>query len=131
MSTEPPVDRLELVALREKVATISEENTFVNELNDDLTWKNGELGIENEDLKKSLALAEERQKRFFDYWRCAEEELTKQIELNKELMQQLEAEKAKTSSAEQSEKILLDVDDLAANTFPSVQNNQQIVTMSQ
>ncbi|KAF5686384.1 hypothetical protein FCIRC_2940 [Fusarium circinatum] len=124
MSTEIPVDRLELVALREKVATLSEENAFVNDLNDDLTWKNGELGIENEDLKKSLALAEERQKRFFDYWRCAEEELTKQMELNKELKQQLEAEKAKTSSAEQGEKILLDVDDLAANTFPSVQNNQ-------
>ncbi|KAF5971634.1 hypothetical protein FBULB1_9111 [Fusarium bulbicola] len=104
MSTEQPVDRLELVALREKVATISEENQFVNDQNDELMWKNGELGIENEDLKKSLALAEERQKRFFDYWRCAEEELTKQIELNKELKEQLEAEKAKVSSAGQGEK---------------------------
>ncbi|KAF5556900.1 hypothetical protein FMEXI_953 [Fusarium mexicanum] len=104
MSSELPVDRLELVALREKVATISDENKFVNDLNDDLMWKNGELVIGNEDLKKSLALAEERQKRFFDYWRCAEEELTKQIELNKELKKQLEAEKAKTSSAEQGEK---------------------------
>ncbi|KAF5530577.1 hypothetical protein FMEXI_13463 [Fusarium mexicanum] len=37
-------------------------------------------------------------------WRCAEEELTKQLELNAELKEQLEAEKAKASSARQGEK---------------------------
>ncbi|KAF5714675.1 hypothetical protein FMUND_7244 [Fusarium mundagurra] len=33
-----------------------------------------ELSIDNEDLKKKLALAEERQQKYFDFWRSAEEE---------------------------------------------------------
>ncbi|KAF4495463.1 hypothetical protein FAGAP_8396 [Fusarium agapanthi] len=102
--SELPADHLEVIALREKVALLEGENKFVNDQNDVLIENNGELALENEDLKKNLALAEERQKRYFDFWRCAEEELTKQLELNAELKTQFEAEKDKAPSAEQAEK---------------------------
>ncbi|KAF4421777.1 hypothetical protein FACUT_10864 [Fusarium acutatum] len=104
MSVDLTVDRLEVVALREKVAVMAEENKFVNDQNDDLIERNGELAIENEDLKKKLALAEERQQKYFDFWRSAEEELTQQIELNDELKKQLEAAKAEVASVQEASK---------------------------
>ncbi|KAF5983006.1 hypothetical protein FBULB1_4021 [Fusarium bulbicola] len=51
----------EIQALRrqtQRLATLV-KNKFVNDLNDELMWKNGELAIDNDDLKKKLALAEE------------------------------------------------------------------------
>ncbi|KAF5561152.1 hypothetical protein FPHYL_6340 [Fusarium phyllophilum] len=42
--------------------SIETENKFVNELFNHLQENNDKLAIENEDLKKNLALAEERQK---------------------------------------------------------------------
>ncbi|KAF4436330.1 hypothetical protein FACUT_6494 [Fusarium acutatum] len=47
---------------------------YANDLIDHLQESNSELAIENEDLKKNLALAEERQEKYFDFWRCAEED---------------------------------------------------------
>ncbi|KAF5694858.1 hypothetical protein FDENT_987 [Fusarium denticulatum] len=70
-----------------------------------LIENNGELALENDHLKKDLALSEERQKRYFDFWRSAEEELTRQLELNEKLKAELEAEKSKARSAEQGEKL--------------------------
>ncbi|KAF5981421.1 hypothetical protein FCOIX_4241 [Fusarium coicis] len=99
MSVDLPADRLELDALREKVAVMSDENKYLNDQNDDLVESNGHLAIENEDTKKKLALAEERAQKYFDFWRSAEEELTRQLELNDELKQQLEAAKAEASKA--------------------------------
>ncbi|EWG55554.1 hypothetical protein FVEG_13541 [Fusarium verticillioides 7600] len=102
MSVDLPVDRLELDALREKVAIISDENKYLNDQNDALVETNGHLAIDNEDLKKKLSLAEERAERYFDFWRSAEEELTKQLELNEKLKQQLEAAKAGEPEAKES-----------------------------
>ncbi|KAF5985027.1 hypothetical protein FCOIX_2288 [Fusarium coicis] len=44
------------------VERIETENKFVNDLFNHLQENNGKLAIENEDTKKNLALAEERQK---------------------------------------------------------------------
>jgi regulator of replication initiation timing len=99
MSVDLPADRLELDALRDKVAVMSDENKYLNDQNDDLVESNGHLAIEIEDTKKKLALAEERAQKYFDFWRSAEEELTRQLELNDELKQQLEAVKAEASKA--------------------------------
>ncbi|KAF5591843.1 hypothetical protein FPCIR_5910 [Fusarium pseudocircinatum] len=96
--------QLEIIALRERVAVLEGENKFVNDQNDALIENNGELGLQNDELKKDLALAEERQQRYFDFWRCAEEELTKQLELNEKLKAELEAEKSKARIDEQGEK---------------------------
>ncbi|KAF5648625.1 hypothetical protein F52700_941 [Fusarium sp. NRRL 52700] len=104
MSVQLPVTQQEVNRLRERVAKLEGENKFVNDLNDDLTEKHGQLALDHEDLKKKLELSEERQQRFFDFWRCAEEELTKQLELNAELKAELQAEKDKAPSAEQVEK---------------------------
>ncbi|KAF5593122.1 hypothetical protein FPANT_5215 [Fusarium pseudoanthophilum] len=57
------------------------------------------LSIDTEDIKKKLALAEERAQRYFDFWRCAEDELTRQLELNDELKKQLEAAKTEEPEA--------------------------------
>ncbi|KAF5620901.1 uncharacterized protein FTJAE_11526 [Fusarium tjaetaba] len=102
MSVDLPADRLELDALRDKVAIISDENKYLNEQNDNLIENNGHLAIDNDELKKKLALAEERAEKYFDFWRSAEEELTKQLELNEELKQQLEAAKAGEPEAKES-----------------------------
>ncbi|KAI1055486.1 hypothetical protein LB506_011504 [Fusarium annulatum] len=99
MSVDLPVDRLELDALREKIAIMSDENKYLNDQNDNLVENNGHLAIENEETKKKLALAEKRAQRYFDFWRSAEEELTRQLELNDELKQQLEAAKAEAHKA--------------------------------
>ncbi|KAF5982384.1 hypothetical protein FCOIX_3682 [Fusarium coicis] len=50
--------------------------------------------IDNDELKKKPALAEERLRKYFDFWRSAEEELTRQIELNDELKKELKVAKA-------------------------------------
>ncbi|KAF5533460.1 hypothetical protein FPHYL_13611 [Fusarium phyllophilum] len=92
---------LEIVALKEKIEVMAEENKFVNDQNDELIESNGHLAIENEELKKKLGLAEERVQRYFDFWRSAEEELTKQIELNDELKKELETAKAEATSAQE------------------------------
>ncbi|KAF5699709.1 hypothetical protein FMUND_14670 [Fusarium mundagurra] len=104
MSMDLPVDRLELVALREKVAVMSEENKYINDQNDELVESNGHLAIYNEDLKKKLALAEERLQKYFDFWRSAEEELTRQMEVNDELKKELEAAKSEVASLQEASK---------------------------
>jgi len=60
MSVNPPADHVEVAALRDRVKHISEENKFVNNENDYLQESNGGLAIENNKLKKTLALIEER-----------------------------------------------------------------------
>ncbi|PNP53571.1 hypothetical protein FNYG_15748 [Fusarium nygamai] len=92
---------LEIVALKEKTEVMAEENKFVNDQNDELIESNGHLAIENEDLKKKLALAEERAQKYFDFWRSAEEELTRQMEVNDELKKQVEGANAEATSAQE------------------------------
>ncbi|EWG49901.1 hypothetical protein FVEG_09264 [Fusarium verticillioides 7600] len=48
--------------LEERIERIEIEIKFVNDPFDHLQENNGKLAIENEDIKKNLALAEERQK---------------------------------------------------------------------
>lgn len=91
MSVNLPADHVEVAALRDRVKHISEENKFVNNENDYFQESNGGLAIENNKLKKTLALTEERLQRITDFWRSAEEELTKQIAINEDLTKQLEA----------------------------------------
>lgn len=91
MSVNLPADHVEVAALRERVKHISEENKFVNNENDYLQESNGGLAIENNKLKKTLALTEERLQRITDFWRSAAMELTKQIAINEDLTKQLEA----------------------------------------
>ncbi|KAG7409826.1 hypothetical protein LZL87_012761 [Fusarium oxysporum] len=104
MSIELPPDHLDIVALRNRVEHIEAENQFVNEQNDHLRESNDELALENEELKKGLALAEQRLERVTDFWRSAEEELTKQIAINEDLTKQLEAAKSELASAKQAPK---------------------------
>ncbi|RKK81938.1 hypothetical protein BFJ69_g3544 [Fusarium oxysporum] len=91
MSVNLPADHVEVAALRDRVKHISEEIKFVNNENDYLQESNSGLAIENNKLKKTLALTEERLQRITDFWRSAEEELTKQIAINEDLTKQLEA----------------------------------------
>jgi len=60
MSVNLPADHVEVAALHDRVKHISEENKFVNNENDYLQESNGGLAIENNKLKKTLALIEER-----------------------------------------------------------------------
>lgn len=46
----------------EHIEQIETENKFVSDVFNHLQENNGKLAIENEDIKKNLALAEERQK---------------------------------------------------------------------
>ncbi|SCV40080.1 uncharacterized protein FFB14_07385 [Fusarium fujikuroi] len=85
MSVELPIDQLEVSALREK-----EEN--------------GEMAIEIDELEKKLALAEKRLQKYFDFWRSAEEELTRQLEVTDDLKEQLEAAKAVAASVQEPSK---------------------------
>ncbi|EWY83008.1 hypothetical protein FOYG_15084 [Fusarium oxysporum NRRL 32931] len=104
MSIELPPDHLEVVALRNRIQHVAEENKYVNDENDHLRETNGELALENDELKKGLALAEQRLERVTDFWRSAEEELTKQIAINEDLTKQLEAAKSELASAKQAPK---------------------------
>ncbi|KAF5564930.1 hypothetical protein FNAPI_1898 [Fusarium napiforme] len=51
-----------LVTWEEHIEQIKTENKFVSDVFNHLQENNGKLAIENDDLKKNLALAEERQK---------------------------------------------------------------------
>ncbi|EXK35727.1 hypothetical protein FOXG_14745 [Fusarium oxysporum f. sp. lycopersici 4287] len=102
MSIELPPDHLEVVALRNRIQHIAEENKFVNDENDHLRETNGELALENDELKKGLALAEQRLERVTGFWRSAEEELTKQIAISEDLTKQLEAAKSELASTKQA-----------------------------
>ncbi|RKK06936.1 hypothetical protein BFJ66_g10705 [Fusarium oxysporum f. sp. cepae] len=104
MSIEPPPDHLEVLALRNRIQHVAEENKYVNDENDHLRETNGELALENDELKKGLALAEQRLERVTDFWRSAEEELTKQIAINEDLTKQLEAAKSELASTKQAPK---------------------------
>ncbi|KAF5637343.1 uncharacterized protein FTJAE_5758 [Fusarium tjaetaba] len=73
-------------------------------LNDELIKSNGHLAIDNEDLKKKLALAEERAQKYFDFWRSTEEELTKQLELNDELKKELKSAKVEAPKEQEGSK---------------------------
>ncbi|PNP61151.1 hypothetical protein FNYG_14239 [Fusarium nygamai] len=70
-----------IIHWEDHIEQIETKNKFVNDQNDELIESNGQLAIENEDLKKTLALAEE--------------ELTKQVEITNKLKKQLEAAKSK------------------------------------
>ncbi|PCD25414.1 hypothetical protein AU210_014521 [Fusarium oxysporum f. sp. radicis-cucumerinum] len=63
MSIELPPDHLEVLALRNRIQHVAEENKYVNDENDHLRENNGELALENDELKKGLALAEQRLER--------------------------------------------------------------------
>ncbi|KAH7209820.1 hypothetical protein DER44DRAFT_809475 [Fusarium oxysporum] len=69
MSVNLPADHVEVAALRDRVKHISEENKFVNNENDYLQESNGGLAIQNNKLKKTLALTEERLQRHHAAWR--------------------------------------------------------------
>ncbi|KAI1037606.1 hypothetical protein LB503_009440 [Fusarium chuoi] len=98
MSVELPADQLEVSALREKVQVIEDENRYANELIEHLQEENGEMAIEIDELKKQLALAEKRLQKYFDFWRSAEDELAKQLDVTDDLKEQLEAAKAEAAN---------------------------------
>ncbi|KAI1015457.1 hypothetical protein LB504_010927 [Fusarium proliferatum] len=101
MSVELPADQLEVSALREKVQVIEGENKYANDLIEHLQEENGEMAIEIDELKKKLALAEERLQKFFDFWRLAEEELTRQLDITDDLKKELQAAKVEAASAQE------------------------------
>ncbi|KAF5687080.1 hypothetical protein FDENT_5553 [Fusarium denticulatum] len=71
---------------------------------DDLSTCRSALSIDNGELKKKLALAEERLQKCFDFWRSAEDELTWQIELNDKLKKEFQAAKVEALKEQEGSK---------------------------
>ncbi|KAF5697192.1 hypothetical protein FGLOB1_12934 [Fusarium globosum] len=101
MSVELPADQLEVSALREKVQVIEGENKYANELMEHLQEENGVMAIEIDELKKKLALAEERLQKYFDFWRSAEDELARQLDITDDLKKELQAANIEATSAQE------------------------------
>ncbi|KLO78840.1 uncharacterized protein LW93_4161 [Fusarium fujikuroi] len=101
MSVELPADQLEVSALREKVQVIEGENKYANELIEHLQEENGEMAIEIDELKKKLALAEERLQKYFDFWRSVEDELARQLDITDDLKKELQAANIEAASAQE------------------------------
>ncbi|KAF4949953.1 hypothetical protein FGADI_8554 [Fusarium gaditjirri] len=104
MPVELPTDHLGVVALCNRVEMLEGENKYVNDENDALRESNGQLALENEELKKQIALAETRLEHITNFWRAAESELTSQIGVNESLNKQLEAAKSEPLSGEKGSK---------------------------
>ncbi|CVL06925.1 uncharacterized protein FMAN_12018 [Fusarium mangiferae] len=62
------------------------------------------MAIEIDELKKKLAVAEERLQKYFDFWRSAEDELTRQLDITDDLKKEFQAAKVEAANAQEPSK---------------------------